>query len=82
MNSDTPNPIPAPTCQGTPLSTGAYFLAGERIHVRCQYPAEFVVSVNPPSERSSGKVLLCRHCNKWDYDGFPRQPLNQQGASL
>lgn len=59
-------------CENTVQCLGSYFIKGERVNVRCTGEARWIVSVNPPSEKSDGKVRLCDHCNKFDYRVFPR----------
>lgn len=63
-------------CENKVASLGAYFFEGERRYERCRSPAKWIVSVNPPSKDSDGKIRLCNHCNRFDYTTFPRAPLS------
>ena len=62
-------------CRGNAMSLGAYFLEGRRVHQACKNPPKFRVFVNPPNANNDGTVLLCDHCNRFDYQAFRREPL-------
>jgi hypothetical protein len=57
---------------------GSYFLEGRRVHETCKRPPAFRVFVNPPRDGSDGTVLLCDHCNRFDYATFRREPLTPE----
>lgn len=65
-------------CENTILNNSAYWLEGRRQYERCPDTAEFIVSVNPPKPEHDGKIRLCAFCNKWDFQAFPRKPLNAE----
>ena len=62
-------------CENHVLHIGAYFLAGKRVHVRCEEPATVVCVVNPYRPDKDGTVCLCDLCDRFNYYGFAKWEL-------
>ncbi|TDR27791.1 hypothetical protein [Aquamicrobium defluvii] len=68
-------------CENYVPSMGAYWLEARVVPVRCGGEAKWEVSVNPPRNGNDGKVRLCDHCNRFDYQTFRRAPLAKVEAA-
>jgi hypothetical protein len=65
------------TCQNWKPNTFAYFLQARIVNQRCDEPAEWIVKVNPPKEGNDGCVRLCDLCNRFEYQTFSRERIQQ-----
>lgn len=62
-------------CEGIVENLSSYWIHGERVSQRCTSEADWVIRVNPPSDKTDGTTHVCNLCRRFNYGLFEATPI-------